>query len=61
MLEKPCAWHVYTYEGDAQYCEAGPEGHKGSHIGERSGAEYVRLLEAWIAANSTGEGAEAGL
>lgn len=53
--EKPCDWSVDDQEGQ-RYCEAGPFGHEGGHIGERTRAQYVKLLRAWEATNSTGEG-----
>lgn len=53
MVQKPCPWHVHTEEG-AIFCEAGPDGHDGGHIGERSQEEYLRLLGQWDRANSSG-------
>lgn len=53
MFEKPCGWHVNLDDGRQYYCEAGSDGHKGSHFGERSAKEYVRLLERWIAADTS--------
>lgn len=49
--EKPCPWHA-VIESDigrlkVVYCEVGPAGHEGTHIGERSRVEYLRLMRAW--------------
>jgi len=50
--EKPCPWHAETINPHtgrlgSLYCEVGPEGHSGSHLGERSRNEYLRRLRAW--------------
>lgn len=39
----PCPWHVMTPDGP-RYCEVGPEGHDGTHVGNRTATEYQRLL-----------------
>jgi len=48
--EKPCPWHAeVTILGrlTIRYCDVGPEGHEGSHIGDRPRFEYLRLLRLW--------------
>lgn len=50
--KKPCPWHAdlvapSTGRLATLYCELGPDGHDGSHNGERSRHEYLRLLRAW--------------
>ena len=48
--EKPCPWHVVEMDGcrlKVFYCEVGPAGHEGTHIGERSRVEYLRFMRAW--------------
>lgn len=50
--EKPCPWHAETINSDtgrlgSLYCEIGPAGHDGLHIGNRSRQEFLRLLRAW--------------
>jgi hypothetical protein len=48
MTDKPCPEHVrdnQTYF--KKYCEAGPAGHKGTHIGNKSQERYLVELEEW--------------
>jgi hypothetical protein len=50
--EKPCPWHAesvneQTGRLEVIFCEVGPAGHEGTHIGERSRAEYRRLFSIW--------------
>lgn len=50
--EKPCPWHVDTIDCESRhslslYCEVGPAGHDGSHIGERTMDEYHRLMREY--------------
>lgn len=50
--DKPCPWHA-TIVGDrgrlvTNYCEVGPEGHEGAHIGERNREEYLRRLRIYL-------------
>lgn len=50
--EKPCPWHAETYEKGrlvVRYCDVGPEGHDGSHIGERPRLDYIQRLRNWRA------------
>ena len=59
--EKPCPWHAETINPrtgrlGSLYCEMGPEGHKGSHIGERSRHDYLRMLRAWRRGYRNGNG-----
>ena len=46
MSETPCPAHVRIEGGARRYCEVGPAGHAGSHVGDRTEAEYDRLLVA---------------
>lgn len=53
--EKPCPWHAETFElGRLKdvYCEVGPDGHPGSHVGNRSRGEYLTQLRAWRVAQN---------
>ncbi len=48
--EKPCPWHaVETDTGRLVivYCEVGPAGHEGGHIGTRSRVEYLKRMRMW--------------
>lgn len=52
--EKPCPWHVDTIDVESRhsltiYCEVGPAGHDGGHIGDRTMEDYYRLLREWRA------------
>jgi hypothetical protein len=43
----PCPARTKTKEGEWIYCTAGPWGHWGSHMGDRSEAEYKRLFDRY--------------
>ena len=50
--EKPCPWHAESINASTGrleiiYCEVGPAGHDGSHIGERSRDEYLWRFRVW--------------
>lgn len=64
--EKPCPWHAAVVNPRTgrlghMYCEMGPDGHEGPHIGERSRQDFLRMLRAWrngerkLRKKSTGE------
>jgi hypothetical protein len=60
LSQKPCPWHAETVNPrtgrlGSLYCEIGPEGHEGGHLGERSRNEYMRLLRAWRRGDRNGE------
>lgn len=59
-IEKPCSWHANginksTGFSEDVYCEVGPDGHDGSHIGDRTKDEYYRLLREWRTAKNRRE------
>jgi hypothetical protein len=50
--EKPCPWNAgeinpTTGVHEIVYCEVGPAGHEGSHVGDRTRDEYFRRLREW--------------
>lgn len=50
--EKPCPWHAESINPNTGrleiiYCEVGPAGHDGSHIGEMSRDEYYLRWRTW--------------
>ena len=50
--EKPCPWHAELIEFGrlvVHFCEVGPEGHEGGHLGKRPRDEYLRRLRVWRA------------
>lgn len=46
--EKPCRWNGASGDQtEPVYCEVGPDGHAGTHVGDRSRDEYYRRLREW--------------
>jgi hypothetical protein len=51
-VERPCPWHAGVVNPDTGrleviYCEVGPAGHEGTHIGDRKLSDYLIMLRAW--------------
>jgi hypothetical protein len=57
MIDMPCSARTRAKDGSWIYCTAGPEGHWGSHMGDRSEEDYKRIrakvLEAQSLTNDT--------
>lgn len=52
LPEKPCPWHAESINSttgrlEILYCEVGPAGHNGSHIGEKTRDEYLDQFRVW--------------
>lgn len=46
-LMKPCPVHIEPEYGEKVYCEQGPEGHSGTHVGDKSQDQYNKQLAWW--------------
>ena len=47
MTERPCPYFAVDEDDERYYCEIGPYGHEGTHVGARSQDEYEALLLAY--------------